>query len=140
MPLITALVAGFLFGLGLIVSGMVNPQKVLAFLDIAGRWDPSLAFVMLGAIPVAAVGFFRMRLCHRTFLDQEVQIPETGLIDARLLIGAGLFGIGWGIVGYCPGPALAGVGAGSASAVVFVGAMVVGMCFYRFLDSLFPGK
>lgn len=140
MPLITALVAGFLFGLGLIVSGMVNPQKVLAFLDIAGRWDPSLAFVMLGAIPVAAVGFFRMRLRQRTFLDQEVQIPETGLIDARLLIGAGLFGIGWGMVGYCPGPALVGVGAGGASAVVFVGAMVVGMCFYRFLDSLFPGK
>lgn len=140
MPLMTALVAGFLFGLGLIVSGMVNPQKVLAFLDIAGRWDPSLAFVMLGAIPVAAVGFFKMRLRQRTFLDQEVQVPEPGLIDARLLIGAGLFGIGWGMVGYCPGPALAGVGAGGASAVVFVGAMVVGMCFYRFLDSLFPGK
>lgn len=140
MPLMTALVAGFLFGLGLIVSEMINPQKVLAFLDVAGRWDPSLAFVMLGAIPVAAFGFFKMRLRQRTFMGQEVQVPEPGCIDARLLIGAGLFGIGWGMVGYCPGPALAGVGAGSASAVVFVGAMVVGMCFYRFLDSLFPGK
>jgi len=140
MPFMTALVAGFLFGLGLIVSGMVNPQKVLAFLDVTGRWDPSLAFVMLGAIPVAAIGFFRMRSRERTFLGQDVQIPQSGPIDAKLLIGAGLFGIGWGMVGYCPGPALAGMGAGSASAVVFVGAMVVGMCFYRLLDSLLPRK
>ena len=116
-----ALAAGALFGLGLAVSGMTNPDKVLNFLDVAGRWDPSLALVMGGALLVSVPGFARVRrrrpdACAAALYQQ---------VDARLLIGSALFGIGWGIAGYCPGPALANL-AHAGEAIAFVGAMLAG--------------
>lgn len=134
MPLVTALIAGLLFGAGLILSGMINPGKVLAFLDITGAWDPSLAFVMLGAIPVAAIGFYIMRAKERSVLRQEMQIPKNRQLDTRLMGGAVLFGIGWELVGYCPGPAVASLGVGGISSVIFVIAMVAGMWLYQLFE------
>lgn len=136
MYLITALLAGLLFGAGLIVSGMTNPQKVLAFLDVTGNWDPSLAFVMLGAIPVMALTYGVMKKRHHTCLGQEVQIPTKRLIDMRLVLGAVMFGVGWGLVGYCPGPALASLLSGGMSSMIFTVAMVVGMWFQRVLSRM----
>lgn len=133
MQLITALLSGLLFGLGLIISGMTNPQKVLAFLDITGQWDPSLAFVMLGAIPVMALAYRLIRERSNTCLHQEIQVPANRKLDTKLIAGAVLFGIGWGLVGYCPGPALASLLSGFASPVIFVLAMVAGMLVYRAL-------
>src|SRR5664279_4557442 len=112
MPLIISLVSGLLFGLGLTISGMVNPAKVLGFLDVAGHWDPSLAFVMAAAIPVAAVGFAMAR--RRTVPLQALAFsgPTTSKVDVKLAAGAILFGVGWGLAGYCPGPALASLSFG----------------------------
>ncbi|MCB5187107.1 YeeE/YedE family protein [Methylobacillus caricis] len=134
MHFITALLAGLLFGLGLIVSGMTNPQKVLAFLDITDQWDPSLAFVMLGAIPVMALAYRLMGTRRHTCLQQEIHIPSNRQLDAKLVAGAVIFGIGWGLVGYCPGPALASLLTGHGSPVVFSLAMVAGMLLYRLLS------
>lgn len=134
MNILAALASGLLFGLGLTISGMINPAKVLGFLDIAGDWDPSLAFVMAAAIPVAAIGFAiarrrRTPLCEATFAP-----PTKTKIDTRLLAGAGLFGIGWGLVGYCPGPALASLLLGGRSALLFVAAMLCAMAIFRIAD------
>jgi uncharacterized membrane protein YedE/YeeE len=125
--MLAALAAGALFGLGLVVSGMVNPAKVLGFLDIAGAWDPSLAFVMGGAIPVAALGFRLGARRARPACAAAFSPPARGAIDARLLGGAVLFGLGWGLAGLCPGPALALLGIGSPGALLFVAAMLGGM-------------
>ncbi len=128
MPrLLAALAAGALFGLGLVVSGMVNPAKVLGFLDIAGDWDPSLAFVMGGAIPVAALGFRLGARRTRPVCAAAFSPPARSLIDARLITGAVLFGLGWGLAGICPGPALAMLGLFEINAVAFVLAMIGGM-------------
>ena len=109
--IVLALVAGLLFGLGLTVSQMINPAKVLGFLDLFGDWDPSLAFVMAGAIPVAAIGYRLARRSRGALLRRPIAAPSQSRIDGRLVGGAILFGIGWGLVGYCPGPALASIGA-----------------------------
>jgi uncharacterized membrane protein YedE/YeeE len=127
---LAAFVAGLVFGVGLIVSGMTNPAKVIGFLDIAGNWDPSLAFVMAGAI---FVGFFAFAFARRrttTFLGGALRLPETRDIDARLVGGAVAFGIGWGLAGFCPGPALVAFGGGQDKAAVFVVAMLAGMLVY----------
>ncbi|WP_193560527.1 DUF6691 family protein [Dankookia rubra] len=129
-----ALAAGLLFGLGLVVSGMVNPAKVLGFLDVAGDWDPSLAFVMAAAIPVATLGFrlggrMQAPLCATAFAP-----PARRRIDARLLGGAALFGVGWGLAGFCPGPALASLSFGGWRALAFVAAMLVGMGLFRLAE------
>lgn len=131
MPLLISLVAGLLFGLGLTISGMINPAKVQGFLDVAGHWDPSLAFVMAAAIPVAAAGFafarrFQAPLCAATFSG-----PTKNRLDTRLVVGAVLFGIGWGLAGYCPGPALASLAVGGWGVMVFVASMLVGMAVFR---------
>ncbi|VVE72962.1 membrane protein [Pandoraea anapnoica] len=130
-----ALIGGLVFGLGLILAGMANPAKVLGFLDIAGQWDPSLAFVMGGAVAVGLVGF---RLAHSQALawtgEPRVWPALTGL-DKRLVGGALLFGVGWGIAGICPGPALVLLGAGSGKALVFVVAMIVGMAVHAVVTS-----
>jgi uncharacterized protein len=131
MQVVAALLSGWVFGLGLLVSGMANPQKVLGFLDLAGPWDPSLALVMAGAIAVGLPAFSwarRLQARHLpTYLGLPVQLPEPGPIDRRLLWGGALFGVGWGLAGLCPGPALVALGTGQAKALVFVLAMLAGM-------------
>ena len=131
---LAAFLAGLLFGLGLVVSQMIDPAKVLGFLDIAGNWDPSLAFVMIGAIPVAAIGFRATRARPAPVLDIEFHGPSRTRVDVPLVTGSALFGIGWGLVGYCPGPALASLALGRWQSFVFVAAMLVGMFGYRFRD------
>ncbi|CAI0820388.1 MULTISPECIES: YeeE/YedE family protein [Serratia] len=129
--LLFALLSGVIFGLGLIIAGMANPAKVVAFLDITGRWDPSLALVMVGAIAVAAPAFLWARHRQRTLLGEEMQIPTNRRLDRRLLVGSALFGIGWGMAGICPGPAWVLAGAGSLAGIQFVVAMLVGMALYE---------
>jgi uncharacterized membrane protein YedE/YeeE len=131
---ILAFAAGLVFGVGLLLSGMTDPGKVIGFLDVAGRWDPSLAFVMAGAILVAFFAFALARRPARTFLGAALELPQRRDIDARLVGGSIVFGIGWGLAGFCPGPALVAFGAGYDKAAVFVVAMVVGMLLYWYTD------
>jgi len=134
MPIVTAFFAGLLFGLGLILSGMANPAKVLGFLDLAGAWDPSLAFVMAGAIGVGVLAFALARRRTVSYLGLDMKLPTAREIDRRLVGGSLLFGIGWGIAGFCPGPALVALGMGESKAVVFVAAMLVGMGVFELLE------
>ena len=128
MPaLIVALASGLLFGLGLTVSSMIDPVKVLNFLDVAGSWDPSLAFVMAAAIPVAAAGFGYARRRGTPLIGASFHGPAATAVDRRLVAGAVLFGVGWGLAGYCPGPALAALSLGASGAWLFVAAMLVGI-------------
>ena len=122
-----ALLSGLVFGLGLILSGMTEPLKVKGFLDLAGAWDPSLALVMSGAIAVAAVAFARARRRERSWTGAPMEIPTNRTVDARLVAGGVLFGVGWGIAGFCPGPALVALGSGVGAAGIFVAAMLAGM-------------
>ena len=130
----TSLLAGLVFGLGLIVSGMANPAKVLGFLDLAGAWDPSLAFVMAGAIGVGGLAFFAVRRRTQSWLGAEMKLPTARQIDLRLIGGSTLFGIGWGVAGFCPGPALVALGVGEVKALVFVAAMLVGMGLFELFE------
>lgn len=134
MALVSAFIAGLVFGLGLIVSGMANPAKVLGFLDLAGAWDPSLAFVMAGAIGVGVVAFAFAKKRAVSFLGETMKLPTAQDIDGRLVGGSLVFGVGWGIAGFCPGPALVAVGMREAKALVFVLAMLAGMALYEFLQ------
>jgi uncharacterized membrane protein YedE/YeeE len=134
MLALASLLAGLVFGLGLIVSGMANPAKVLGFLDLAGRWDPSLAFVMAGAIAVGAIAFTVANRRAVSFLGAEMRLPSARHIDRRLVLGSVLFGIGWGIAGFCPGPALVSLGMGEIKALVFVAAMLVGMGAFELFE------
>ncbi|BCZ84655.1 YeeE/YedE family protein [Paraburkholderia terrae] len=131
---VTALLAGLLFGVGLMISGMANPAKVLGFLDLTGRWDPSLAFVMAGAIAVGSLAFFAARRRDRSFLGLPMQLPVSTAITPRLVLGSAAFGIGWGLAGFCPGPALVALGAGYPKAVGFVAAMVAGMAVFELIE------
>ncbi len=128
-----ALLAGAVFGIGLIVSGMADPRKVIGFLDLAGPWDPSLAFVMGGAIAVGALAFAFMRARTASLLGLHVKMPASTELDRPLIAGNLLFGIGWGIAGFCPGPALVALGMGEAKAAVFVAAMLAGMGLFELL-------
>ena len=121
------LVYGVIFAAGLALSGMVQPEKVIGFLDVAGAWDPSLAFVMLGAVGVYALTRWRLVPAARPLVAATYAKPEARRIDARLVTGAAIFGVGWGLVGLCPGPALAALGGGTRAALWFVPAMLVGM-------------
>lgn len=127
------LAAGLLFGTGLSISGMINPAKVIGFLDVAGAWDPSLAFVMLGAVAVTAIGYRTVLRRGQPMFEPRFSLPTRRDIDPSLLLGAGLFGIGWGLGGYCPGPALAGLGFGGLETYGFVAAMLAGMIAARWL-------
>lgn len=122
-----ALLAGLLFGAGLALGGMTNPAKVVGFLDVGGRWDPSLAFVMGSALLVTFPVFAWVRRASRPLLAERFQLPAKRDLDPQLLAGAALFGIGWGIAGLCPGPAIANLAAGSPEVLLFVVAMVAGM-------------
>ncbi len=127
MRLVAALLSGTLFGVGLTLSGMVDPSTVLAFLDLSGRFDPALAGVMGGAVVTSASCFRRIRRRHAPLLAERFEWPRATRIDRRLVAGSLLFGIGWGIGGLCPGPALAGLVFGRVDSWLFVGAMLVGM-------------
>ena len=129
-----AFLAGLLFSVGLIVSGMANPRKVLGFLDLAGRWDPSLAFVMAGAIGVAVVAFAWAKRRTRSWLGLPIQWPAARTITVRLVAGSAVFGIGWGLAGFCPGPALVSIGLGSVKGIAFVVAMLVGMALFEWIE------
>lgn len=134
MQVIASLLVGLVFGLGLIVSGMANPAKVLGFLDLAGPWDPSLAFVMGGAIAVGLLAFTVARRRRLSYLGFEMKLPTASQIDRRLIGGNLLFGIGWGIAGFCPGPGLVALGMGEGKALVFVGAMLAGMALFEWFE------
>jgi uncharacterized membrane protein YedE/YeeE len=133
-----ALLAGILFGLGLAVSQMINPAKVLAFLDFADRWDPSLALVMAGALGVTALGYRLALKRPAPLLAPRFEVPTWREIDRRLLAGAVLFGIGWGLVGFCPGPAIASLAYGVRESIIFVAAMLAGMALFRVSNRTTP--
>lgn len=135
MLVVTSLLAGLVFGLGLIVSGMANPAKVLGFLDLGGAWDPSLALVMAGAIAVGLGAFALAKKRSVSLLGAPMRLPTAGAVDRRLMIGSSLFGIGWGVAGFCPGPALVALGMGEGKAVVFVLAMLAGMLVFQVLET-----
>ncbi|MFQ6405522.1 DUF6691 family protein [Methylophilus sp. 'Pure River'] len=130
MVIVMAWLAGVVFGLGLIVGGMTNPAKVLAFLDISGDWDPSLAFVMMGAITVGFFAFKAAAKQSRSLLGLPMQLPAMKQVDRKLVIGALLFGAGWGLAGFCPGPAVASLLVGGSAVWIFVASMLVGMALY----------
>ncbi|AEA62730.1 DUF6691 family protein [Burkholderia gladioli] len=134
MLILNAFVAGLIFATGLIISGMANPAKVLGFLDIAGNWDPSLAFVMGGAIAVGSIGFAMARRLERSLFNAPISLPSATRIDRRLLAGSTVFGMGWGLAGFCPGPALVSAGGGQLEAMLFVIAMLVGMKLFALAE------
>ena len=134
MATLISLLAGLVFGIGLIVSGMANPAKVLGFLDLAGPWDPSLAFVMAGAISVGAIAFGVARKRAISLLGVPMKLPGGGPLDRRLVLGSLVFGVGWGIAGFCPGPAIVALGMGELKAIVFVAAMLAGMGVFELLE------
>jgi uncharacterized membrane protein YedE/YeeE len=134
MKIFTALIAGLVFGIGLILSGMTDPSKVIGFLDLTGKWDPSLALVMGGAI---GVGFVAFRFAARqslTLLGDPLHLPVSRQIDRRLVLGGLIFGAGWGLAGYCPGPALASLLSGSSKPLIFAVAMLAGMGIFELLE------
>lgn len=135
--LISSGLIGAIFGLGIAISGMANPAKVLNFFDVAGHWDPSLIFVMGGALITTAIGYllvFRAR--EKPVFDAAFHLPINKTVDARLLGGSALFGVGWGIAGFCPGGAIPALGFGGVSAIAFVGAMLIGIVMARSIDGL----
>ena len=127
-------VVGLLFGLGLILSGMTNPGKVIGFLDLFGAWDPSLAFVMGGAILVGLFAFALAKKRTTNFLGTAMQLPKSNQIDKRLVVGSLVFGAGWGLAGFCPGPGLVSMASGNLKASIFVLAMIFGMIIFEFIE------
>ena len=136
MHIIMALVVGLVFGIGLIISGMTDPSKVIGFLDLAGRWDPSLGCVMGGAILVGLVAFRFAAGRDKSLLGDVMRLPAATHIDRRLVLGGLTFGAGWGMAGYCPGPALASLASGGGKPLIFAAAMIVGMVLFALLERL----
>lgn len=140
MRIISAFITGLIFGIGLIISGMTNPAKIIGFLDITGQWDPSLLLVMLGAV---SISFFAFRFVERkpvSLLGDNIQLPKKTGLDKPLILGAVLFGIGWGLAGYCPGPALASLSSGLLPPVLFVLTMITGMGVFEIYKKLSTKK
>ncbi|TRW91525.1 YeeE/YedE family protein [Candidatus Methylobacter oryzae] len=131
---VNAFLVGLIFGLGLIVSGMTNPAKVIGFLDLAGDWDPSLAFVMGGAISIGAGAFTIAKKRQRSLLGEPMRLSNVTEIDKSLLAGSLVFGIGWGLSGFCPGPAVVSAAAGQTKAMIFVVSMLAGMVLYKVIQ------
>ncbi len=144
MAILVQFIIGLVFGLGLVVSGMSNPAKVLNFLDLAsirtGAWDASLAFVMLAAVAVTFVGFRFVLRRERPIFGEKFHLPTATDLDARIIAGPAIFGIGWGLAGFCPGPALTALGGGSQAAFLFVAAMLTGMVAARWLAIRSPAS
>jgi hypothetical protein len=137
--ILPGLIVGLVFGAGLALSDMVNPARVLAFLDLAGAWDPTLAFVMGGALIPSAVGYAVVRRMQQPIMAEDFRIPQNRVIEPQLLAGAAIFGIGWGLVGLCPGLAIAGLAFGKWQLWLFTGAMLAGMLIHRLVVAE-PGK
>lgn len=131
---LSALLVGLLFGIGLILGGMTNPAKVIGFLDLFGNWDPSLAFVMGGAISVGLVAFRIAGGRPTSLLGEPMRLPTRNDIDKRLITGSLVFGAGWGLAGFCPGPALVALGTGSLKAAIFAGSMLAGMAVFEMIE------
>ena len=136
MYALSAFATGLIFGIGLIISGMTDPSKIIGFLDLTGSWDPSLAFVMGGAVVGGFIAFRLARRRQTAFLGGAIQLPTGRQIDRRLVFGSLAFGIGWGLAGYCPGPAVVSVGMGQEKAIVFAVAMVAGMALFQLIERL----
>lgn len=134
MNALTSLLAGLLFGLGLVVSGMANPAKVLGFLDLFGDWDPSMAFVMLGALLVGTIAFHIAGKRTRALLGAPISLPTARDIDRRLVLGSLAFGIGWGLAGYCPGPVITSLAVGGSKPWIFFLAMMAGMAIFELFE------
>jgi uncharacterized membrane protein YedE/YeeE len=134
MQRLSEFIVGLVFGVGLLLSGMTDPAKVLGFLDLFGLWDPSLAFVMGGAILVGFFAFTIAKKRTRNFFGDAISLPKSNVIDKRLVIGSLLFGAGWGLAGFCPGPALVSMAAGQEKALIFVAAMVIGMVGFELFE------
>jgi uncharacterized membrane protein YedE/YeeE len=132
--ILISFVCGLIFGIGLIISGMANPAKVLNFLDLSGHWDPSLAFVMAGALFIGFFAFLYAARRKTTLLGKELKLPASTKIDRRLIWGSVLFGAGWGLAGFCPGPALVALGMGLPKALLFVVAMLAGMGLFELIE------
>ena len=143
MPILIQFAIGLIFGLGLVVSGMSNPAKVLNFLDLAairtGSWDPSLMFVMMGAVATAFIGFRWVLKRPRPVFAETFHVPAKSDIDPRIIIGPAIFGVGWGLAGFCPGPAFVALGYGSSKSILFMIAMIAGMMIARALVERQPG-
>lgn len=136
MQWMTAGFAGLILGLGLILSGMANPAKVIGFLDVAGPWDPSLGLVMGGGLVVGSIGFALLKKQPKTLSGEPLNLPASRKIDLRLILGSVLFGIGWGITGICPGPGLVLLGAGIPEGVIYVASLLAGMTLYSLIEKL----
>lgn len=136
MQIIAAFIVGLIFGIGLIVSGMTDPSKVIGFLDLAGRWDPSLGLVMAGAVVVGLLAFPFATRRDRSLLGNAMRLPTATQIDRRLVLGGLAFGVGWGLAGYCPGPALASLASGGAKPLIFSAAMLAGMALFELVERL----
>lgn len=135
MQVLISLAAGLIFGFGLVISQMISPEKVLAFLDVAGHWDPSLAFVLAGAAAVSGLGYFVSRRRSTPLVAAQFDIPDRRDLDARLIIGAAFFGVGWGLVRLCPGPAIVALPLVGLQGVLFFAAMLIGMGAFTLLPS-----
>lgn len=140
MRLLSAFAIGLIFGLGITISGMINPAKVLNFFDIFGTWDPSLAFVMAGALAVAIPGYRLVLRRPAPAMEHRFQLPDTRVIDRRLILGSATFGLGWGIAGFCPGGALPALGTGDPTVFLFLAALIGGLLLARVLQSRFPAR
>lgn len=135
LALLSAVVCGLIFGTGLILAGMANPAKVIAFLDIAGLWDPSLGFVMGGAIAIGVIAFSIAKKRRHSYLGLSIILPTKHIIDKRLVLGSLTFGAGWGLAGICPAPALILLGSGISQGAIFVIALIAGMAVYELLEN-----
>jgi uncharacterized membrane protein YedE/YeeE len=136
MKNIAAFAIGLIFGIGLLISGMNQPEKVLGFLDLFGRWDPSLLFVMAGAVTIGAFGFALADRRGTALFSDRISRAASSEIDARLVTGATIFGVGWGLSGVCPGPAIVNLGFASGPAIIFAAAMIAGMAAYEIVERI----
>jgi uncharacterized membrane protein YedE/YeeE len=140
MRFLSAFLIGLIFGTGIAVSGMINPAKVLNFFDLAGTWDPSLAFVMAGGLAVAIPGYRLVLSRPAPAFENRFQLPDTRVIDRRLVLGSATFGIGWGIAGFCPGGALPAIGTGDPTVFLFLAALIGGLLIARLLQARAPTR
>jgi uncharacterized membrane protein YedE/YeeE len=136
MQIVFALLAGLVFGIGLILSGMTDPSKVIGFLDLAGKWDPSLGLVMTGALAVGVITFRFTGQRQQSLLGEPMRLPTAKDIDRRLVLGSLVFGVGWGLAGFCPGPAVVNFATGNSKAVIFMIAMLAGMAIFELSEKL----